>query len=188
MPGLEQLEERPGAGFEVPGRVVGPFVGEAEDEAVELFEGRPLVPESSGPGQLAQLRRRLHRADPGEIQESQGLSRADELGPDHAEIVIQIVGDERRPGPPGLFQELVQHVGQAPAHPAGLRLRDAVDHRRVGGDRESLRPDDVAAQAFGGPHRIVTGPGDLDEMGPIVGAVDGKVPVPGQPRRLAIEE
>ena len=53
MPGREELEERAGAGLEIAGGVVGPFIGMAEHMGVQLLESRPLEAEPARPGQAA---------------------------------------------------------------------------------------------------------------------------------------
>jgi hypothetical protein len=104
------------------------------------------------------------------------------------QMPAEIVGDECRLGGRRRPEELVQDLAEVAADPAGLVVGDAVDAGRVGRNAEPLGADDVAAGLLRMAAEIVTGPGQLDEVRPVLGDFRREIASAGQAGRLAIEE
>jgi hypothetical protein len=103
----------------------------------------------------------------------------DELAPEHSAIIIEVMGDECRPRPFGCLEKFVQDLRQLPPHPEGVRVRDAMDPRRISRDYKSVRPDDMASGVFGISPEVVASPGDLNKVGPAVDIVGRKIAATG---------
>lgn len=110
---------------------MGAIIRAAEQMDVKLDEGRPLESRAPPSRETANLGRRLHGAQAGEVEEPQAFIQADELGPDDAEVEGKIMGHKGDLGVVDGVQKLIQDFVQVFPRPDGSGVRNSMDLRRL---------------------------------------------------------